>query len=306
MSDFKKIAVIYGGPSSENEVSNNTARAVFSAILKLGHDAELIEFSHLLPTILKDGKFDIVYNAMHGLYGEDGALQGMCEIMNIPYTHSGVRASAIAMNKAFTKNILLMRNIPMLGDYLFNRKDLFERELPVPCVIKPLTEGSSLGILIVKDDDNEIDASALPNDEQFLVEDFIEGRELTVAVLNGKALGVLEIKPKSGVYDYESKYTSGATEYIVPADLPEEITNKALKLAEIAHKSLNCRGITRSDFIFDDKREEPQVYFLEINTHPGMTENSLVPKIAKAANIEFEELVNEIILSATCELKQIK
>ena len=300
MSKFKKIAVIYGGPSSEAEISKNTATAVNSALQKIGYESDLIEFSDKLPKII--GKYDAVYNAMHGMYGEDGTLSGMCEIMKIPYTHSGVTSSAVAMNKAFTKNILLMRNIPMLGDYLFKREDLFERQLPIPCVIKPLTEGSSLGILIIKDDDEEPDTSKLNDDELFLVEDYIEGRELTVAVLDGKALGVLEIKPKSGVYDYDSKYTSGATEYIVPAFLPPEITAKALEFAETAHKALGCKGVTRSDFIFDEKRDDPQVYFLEINTHPGMTENSLVPKIAESVDINFEQLVEKILDSASCEL----
>lgn len=302
MSKFKKIAVIYGGPSSEAEISNNTAKAVNSALIKLGYESNLIEFSSKLPEMLVNDGFDAVYNAMHGLYGEDGALAGMCEVMGIPYTHSGVTASAVAMNKAFTKNILLMRNIPMPGDYLFRRNDLFERQLPIPCVIKPLSQGSSLGMLILKDDDTEPDTSQLNDDELFLVEDFIEGRELTVAVLDGKALGVLEIRPKSGVYDYKSKYTKGATEYIVPAFLPPDITEKALKFAETAHNALGCKGVTRTDFIFCEKGEDPQVYFLEINTHPGMTETSLVPKIAASANINFEELVEKILNSANCEL----
>ncbi len=302
MSNFKKIAVIYGGPSSEAEVSVNTAKAVDKALKNLGYNSELIEFSKDLSNILSSGKFDVVYNAMHGLFGEDGALQGLCEVMQIPYTHSGVRSSAIAMNKNFTKNILMFRNIPMPGDYLFSRDDLFNKQLPIPCVIKPLNEGSSLGILIVKDDDDDADVSKLNDDEMFLVEDYLAGRELTVAVLDGKALGVLEIKPKSGVYDYKSKYTSGATEYIVPARLPKDVERKALEFAETAHKSLGCKGVTRTDFIYADRLANPQVYFLEINTHPGMTETSLVPKIAEYANINFEELVEKILKSAKCEL----
>lgn len=301
MSKFKKIAVIHRGPGSEAEISDDTAKAVLEALQKLGYKSELIEFCKELPEKLVTGKFDAIYNAMHGLYGEDGTLPGMCEVMQIPYTHSGVQASAVAMNKAFTKNILLMRNLPMPGDYLLTRDELFERQLPIPCVIKPLTDGSSLGVIILREDE-EPDMNKLKNDELFLVEDFIEGRELTVAVLDGKALGVCEIKPKEGFYDYKSKYTKGATEYLAPAFLPPEIEAKALEFAETAHKALGCKGVTRSDFIYDDQSKEPQVYFLEINTHPGMTETSLVPKIAAAKNINFEELVEKILNSASCEL----
>jgi len=304
MSKFKKIAVVYGGSSSEAEVSKNTGKSVFKAVQSLGYDAEIIEFSSKLPEQLTSQNFDCVYNAMHGLYGEDGALQGMCEVMQIPYTHSGVQASAVAMNKNFTKNILLMRNIPMPGDYLMSKEDLFERELPIPCVIKPLCDGSSLGITILKDDGNEEQDIDVGDNEKFLVEDFIEGRELTVAVLNGEALGVLEIKPESGVYDYKSKYTKGATEYFCPAFLPPEITEKALKFARTAHNELGCKGVTRSDFIYKEDGEDSQVYFLEINTHPGMTETSLVPKIAKAKGLSFEDLVEDIINSASLELNK--
>ena len=299
MDKNKKILVVYGGPSSESEVSKRTSNAVFNAVKKLGYKAEQVEFSKSFGDDIKSIKPDVVYNAMHGAFGEDGAIQGLLECLRIPYTHSGVKASAIGLDKVITKNVLVNHGVNFANGKVLNREEVLEEKFVKPCVIKPSADGSSVGVVILKEKD-VLDRSKVIDAKSFLVEQFIEGRELSVAVLNGKALGVVEIRPKSGVYDYKSKYTAGASEYIVPAPIPDEMTKVALSYAEIAHNTIGCRGVTRSDMIYSEK--EGKVYFLEINTHPGMTETSLVPKIAASKGISFEELVEKIIASASIEI----
>ncbi len=299
MNKDKKILVVYGGPSSESEVSKNTANGIFKAIQTLCYKVDKLEFSYNFPTDIQNIKPDIVYNAMHGAYGEDGALQGLLECLRIPYTHSGVRASAIAMDKVLTKDVLINHGVTLAKGRVLSTADVLAGKYKKPCVIKPIADGSSVGVIILREND-ELDTNLLINDKGFLVEDFIEGRELSVAVLNGKALGAVEIRPKSGVYDYKSKYTSGASEYLIPAPVPEHITQQALRFAEIAHNILGCKGVTRSDMIYSEK--EDKVYFLEINTHPGMTATSLVPKIAAAKGISYEDVVEQVIQTASLEI----
>ncbi len=299
MSKNKKILVVCGGPSSEAEVSRRTADGIFKALKKLGYETEKLEFSYNFLSEVQKIKPDIVYNAMHGAYGEDGCLQGMLECLRIPYTLSGVRAAAIAIDKAFTKDILSHHGVIFAQGKILSRDEVIAGKYKRPCVIKPVDDGSSVGVIILKEND-ELDINSLSQNNKFLVEDFIEGRELSVAVLNGKALGAVEIRPKSGIYDYKSKYTSGASEYIVPAPVPENITKQALEFAEKAHNILGCRGVTRSDIIYNEK--ENKLYFLEINTHPGMTETSLVPKIAAAKGISYEEIVEQVVQSARLEI----
>lgn len=299
MNKNKKILVVYGGPSSEAEVSKNTANGIFKAIQKLGYQAEKLEFSYDFSSEVQKIKPDIVYNAMHGAYGEDGALQGMLECLRIPYTLSGVRASAIAMDKALTKDILLNHGINFAKGRVLSRNDIISGKYKKPCVIKPIADGSSVGVIILKEKDN-LNEKLLSAESKFLVEEFISGKELSVAVLNGKALGAVEIRPKSGIYDYKSKYTSGASEYLVPAPVPKIIEAQAHEMSEIAHNILGCRGVTRSDIIYNEK--ENKLYFLEINTHPGMTETSLVPKIAASKGLSYEEIVEKIIQTASLEI----
>jgi D-alanine-D-alanine ligase len=299
MDKSKKILVVFGGPSSEAEVSKRTADGIFNALKKLGYKIEKLEFSYNFATDIQKIKPDVVYNAMHGAYGEDGALQGLLECLRIPYTLSGVRASAVAMDKVLTKDILLNYGVNSAKGVLLSREDILAKKYNKPCVIKPVADGSSVGVIILKEND-ELDTKQLSNNKSFLVEQYISGRELTVAVLDGKALGAIEIKPKSGVYDYKSKYTSGATEYLSPTSVPENIIKLAYEYAEKAHNILGCKGVTRSDLIYSEK--ENKVYFLEINTHPGMTETSLVPKIAASKGLSYEDVVEAVIKTASLEI----
>jgi D-alanine-D-alanine ligase len=299
MQKDKKIMVVFGGPSSEAEVSRRTSIAVFKAIKNLGYNAVETQFSKNIIADIQKEKPDVIYNAMHGAYGEDGCLQGLLECLKIPYTHSGVRASAIAMDKFFTKEILKPHGVNSAAGKIYLRNKIINENLKKPCVIKPVDDGSSVGVIILKQNE-KLDISKLSNANRFLVEDFIEGRELSVAVLDGVALGAVEIRPKSGVYDYKSKYTSGASEYIVPAPIPKNIEEMAFEYAQKAHNILGCKGVSRSDIIYNEK--ENKLYFLEINTHPGMTETSLVPKIAAFKNISFENLVDKILASAGNEI----
>lgn len=298
MDKNKKIAVVFGGPSSEAEVSAKTSDAVYRALKARDFNVHKLEFSENIATDLKNNSIDIVFNAMHGLYGEDGSLQGLLEVVKIPYTHSGVIASAMAMNKQITKQIASNKGVNIASGKVLKGNNINAQNIKIPCVIKPIADGSSVGVMIIKTEE-ELRAVHL-SDKEYLVEDYISGRELSVAVLDGKALGAIEIKPKSGVYDYESKYTAGASEYICPPDIPEDIYITSIKYAEIVHSELNCKGVTRSDIIYDEENEK--LYFLEINTHPGMTENSLVPKIAAEKGIDFETLVEKVLASASLEL----
>lgn len=299
MDKNKKILVVYGGPSSESEVSKNTANGIFGALEKLGYKPEKLEFSYNFANDIQKIKPDIVYNAMHGAFGEDGSLSGLLECLRIPYTHSGVRASAIAMDKVLTKDILLNHNVNFAAGEVLNRDEILKGKYKKPCVVKPVADGSSVGVSILKEND-ELDKASLSTSEKFLVEEFVEGRELSIAVLNGKALGAVEIRPKSGVYDYKSKYTSGATEYLVPAPIPENIEKIAFEYAEKAHNILGCKGVSRSDMIYNEKNGK--VYFLEINTHPGMTATSLVPKIAGSKGLSYEDVVQKVIETASLEI----
>ncbi len=300
MDKSKKILVVYGGPSSEAEVSARTAKAIHGSLIENGFNASLLEFSFNFAEDIKKSAPDVVYNAMHGAFGEDGCLPGLLECLRIPYTHSGVRASAVAMDKALTKNILLQHNVTLAAGKVLTRDEVLAGNITGPCVVKPVADGSSVGVAILKKGE-ALDTKNLGSNSHFLIEEFVEGRELTVAVLDGKALGVLEIRPKSGVYDYASKYTSGATEYIIPAPVADDITKQAAQFAEIAHKALGCRGVTRSDLIYDENNNK--VYFLEVNTHPGMTATSLVPKIAAGAGISFQQVIEKVLATATLEIK---
>lgn len=298
MNKNKKIAVVFGGPSSEAEVSAKTSDAVYRALKARDFNVQKIEFSENIATNLKSNSIDIVFNAMHGLYGEDGSLQGLLEILKIPYTHSGVMAAAIAMNKPITKKLVINKGVHVAEGKILNGKDINLQNIELPCVIKPIADGSSVGVKIIKTEE-ELKETNLHNKE-YLVERYISGRELSVAVLDGKGLGVIEIIPESGVYDYKSKYTKGASKYICLPDISKSIYDTAIDYAETAHIELRCKGVTRSDIIYDEENEK--LYFLEINTHPGMTENSLVPKIAAEKGTDFETLVEKIVNSASLEL----
>ena len=297
-----------GGPSAEREVSLNTGKAILGALKEKGYDAVGIDLEPLnFVDQLKTARAEVVFNAIHGKFGEDGLLQGALELFGIPYTGSGALASAMAMDKGISKRLFVSAEIPTPRSRLYTKDDLagnMVKEIIVdfstPVVVKPATQGSSIGVVIVEEEADlaAAVAGAFEYSEQVLIEEFIRGKELTVAILgdaNPLALPIIEIVPNSGRYDYQSKYTKGATEYIVPARLDEVTTTLVQKQALAAFKLLGCRGIGRVDVMLGDD-ESP--YVLEVNTIPGMTSTSLVPKAAAAAGISFADLCEQILQMA--------
>ena len=289
----KHIAVLKGGWSAEREVSLNSGAACAKALRELSYRVTEIDVQPNLAEILSATKPDIVFNALHGRFGEDGCVQGLLEIMGIPYTHSGVLASSIAMDKPLAKIIFSAAGLRVpMGKIVTQAELLAGDPMPRPFVVKPANEGSSVGVYIIKEGDNLPDI----NEGDWLVEEYIAGREVTVAVLNDEPLGVCEIRPKTGFYDYENKYTDGKTEHLCPAPLTDEETKKVMQMALTAHQAIGGRGLTRSDFRYDGK----DFYILEINTQPGMTSLSLSPEIAVHAGIYFNELVQKLVEAASC------
>lgn len=284
-----KIAVLMGGISSEKEVSLRTGAAITAALQRKGYDAfSLVLDKDNFVTALTNTEFDLAYVALHGEFGEDGRVQAFLDILEKKYTGSGYVESGISMNKTLTKKIL--DSYGVLSPKTYEKVEDIEK---YPVVIKPTTEGSSVGLYICQNEAEARNAVEALVGKEILIEDFIKGDELTVGVLNGEALGVLRIKPISGVYDYESKYTKGMTEYEFPAQISEASYDEAMKISAKVHKELNLKGATRSDFILRGE----ELFFLEVNTSPGMTETSLLPKIATLKNIDFDTLVEKIVCS---------
>ena len=284
-----KIAVLMGGISSEKEVSLRTGAAITAALQRKGYDAfSLVLDKDNFVTALTNTEFDLAYVALHGEFGEDGRVQAFLDILEKKYTGSGYVESGISMNKTLTKKIL--DSYGVLSPKTYEKVEDIEK---YPVVIKPTTEGSSVGLYICQNEADARNAVEALEGKEILIEDFIKGEELTVGVLNGEALGVLRIKPISGVYDYESKYTKGMTEYEFPAQISEASYDEAMKISAKVHKELNLKGATRSDFILRGE----ELFFLEVNTSPGMTETSLLPKIATLKNIDFDTLVEKIVCS---------
>ncbi len=299
----KKIGVLLGGESAEREVSLKTGGAIHKALLRKGYQAEALDMQGDWARIIGEGGIDVAFIALHGRLGEDGAIQGLLEVLGIPFTGSGVAASAISMSKVMTKKILSDSGIKTPNYVYF---DLTEESdfappstLRFPLVVKPDREGSTIGISIVEDPELLKDAvmEASRFDKRVVIEEYVRGRELTVGLLNGRVLPAIEIIPQSGFYDYKAKYTTGATEYICPAEIDEEILKKGYFATTVASKVLGLRGGARLDFRLG---EDGEAYFLEINTIPGMTETSLLPKAAQAAGIGFDDLVELILLDAEC------
>lgn len=307
------VAVVMGGPSAEREVSLNTGAAIANALREYGY-TNVVEIDldpRNFGKQLAESKAEVVFNAVHGLYGEDGRLQTLLEIREMPYTGSGMIASVSCMDKVITKRMLRDAGISTPACLIVNKKENGIKEkimqrFSLPVVIKPASQGSSIGVEIVKEE-NQLDealANAFKYSRDILVEEFIGGKELTVSMMqkDGEvvALPVIHIAPHSGTYDYHSKYTKGATEYICPADLDEETTKKVQEISKQAYEVLGCSGVARADVMLD---EEGNGYVLEINTVPGMTATSLVPKAAAAAGISFPELCNIILQSASVNNK---
>ena len=302
----KHIIVLMGGPSAEAEVSRRTGAAIAEALISKGYHVSTLELNP--RTVLQDIenlKGDVVFNAIHGRYGEDGALQGALEMAEIPYTGSGIMAHSVGMNKKVSKDVFKGAHIPTAESISYNgnlqsKEDIIkdiESKFSLPVVLKPATQGSSIGVTIVKEEDQLAKAvtEALTYDPILVVEQYLNGREFTVSVLDGKALAIIEIRPHSGEYDYVSKYTAGATDYLVPAPISADMTKEMQAIGELVYREVQASGAIRVDVMTDDK---DNMYVLEYNTIPGMTATSLVPKAAKEVGIDFPELCEKILLTA--------
>ncbi|NLS28973.1 D-alanine--D-alanine ligase B [Sphingomonas sp. S2M10] len=299
------IAVLMGGWSAEREVSLMSGNGVADALESLGHRVTRIDLDRNVAATLAEAKPDVVFNALHGTPGEDGSVQGMLDLMGIRYTHSGMVTSVIAIDKQLTKQALVPHGIPMPGGRMVSRDELYRQDpLPRPYVLKPVNEGSSVGVAIVTAESNvgnPIHPDARGPWQEFdelLAEPFIRGRELTTAVLGDQALGVTELKPKSGFYDYESKYTDGLTEHVFPAQIPDDVAEACKRIALDAHRLLGCKGASRADFRWDDTQGVDGLFLLEVNTQPGMTPLSLVPEQARHLGIDYASLVQRIVEEA--------
>jgi len=300
MRKFNHVCVLKGGWSSEREVSLVSGAAIASALRNTGYIVTEIDVQPDIYEILKELKPDAVFNGLHGTWGEDGCVQGLLEIMKIPYTHSGVKASALAMDKILSKKLFQSVGILCAPDKIVSAAELFEHDpMPRPYVVKPYNDGSSVGVVIVHENSEiSIDQEGpWSNTDHLMIEKYIPGRELTVSVMADKALCVTELRPKHGFYDYEAKYQDGMTDHILPADLNDSHYEKIMSMALMAHNILGCRGVSRSDFRMDGDI----IYILETNTQPGMTPLSLVPEQAKYVNLSFDELVSWMMEDASCE-----
>ncbi len=305
MSNRLNIAVLMGGWSAEREVSLMSGNGVADALESLGHTVTRVDMDRNVAQVLTAIRPDVVFNALHGVPGEDGTVQGMLDLMQIPYTHSGLVTSVTAIDKQLTKQALVPNGIPMPKGRIVTRAEIYAGDpLPRPYVLKPVNEGSSVGVAIVTDESNygnpiSPDARGPWQDfDSLLAEPFIKGRELTVAVLGDRALTVTELKPVRGFYDFDAKYTEGLTEHICPAQIPDDIRDLCLDYALRAHRILGCKGTSRTDFRWDDELGAAGLFVLETNTQPGMTPLSLVPEQAKQQGISYPQLVEIIIKEA--------
>ena len=300
---MKRVAVVYGGWSSEREVSISSGTQMLRAAKAAGYDAVGIDATRELGRQIAEAKPDVILNGLHGPWGEDGCVQGLFEILDIPYTHSGVTASAIAMDKRKSKAVYQQAGLDIARDVAVSREEAARAHpLAPPYVIKPVNEGSSFGVVFVRGQNNGPSQLLLSDEwkygDNLMAEEYIPGRELTVAVLGDRPLAVTEITTLREFYDFDAKYAAGGSRHVVPADVPEHITEKALAAALTAHNALGCRGVTRSDFRFDEDKD--RLVILETNTQPGMTPTSLVPEQAAFTGMPFEDLVSWMIEDASC------
>lgn len=301
----RRILVLMGGISREREVSLVSGTAVADALRAKGHDVRTHDVTRdvgALVQAVKEFAPDVVFNSLHGRYGEDGCIQGVLELMAVPYTHSGVRASAVAMDKPATKRVVEQAGIRTPRGKVVRREDFAQGDpLPRPFIVKPVDEGSTIGVKVVADGDNRDWGDDWTFGEQALVEEYIRGRELTVGIMGERALAVTEIRFEGVAFDYTAKYTAGHAEHVLPAPIPAQIYDAAMDAALTAHRSLGCDGISRSDFRYDDRRPGTDgLYFLEINTQPGFTPLSLVPEQARHLGIEFGTLCEWLVEQARC------
>ena len=301
----KHVAVLMGGWSPEREVSLRSGKACAEALVRLGFRVTRIDVGRDIATVLGTVKPAAALNMLHGRPGEDGTLQGILEILAIPYSHSGVMASAVAMQKDIAKELLRAAEVPVPEGIVASRFDAAKSHLmPPPYVIKPIAEGSSVGVFIVTEahphPPQELYRDDWPFGDRVIVEKYIAGKELTCAVMGEEALGVIEIVPLVRFYDYEAKYAPGASKHLLPAPISPFVYQQVRRLALAAHRALGCRGVSRADFRYDDRIEGTGgLACLEVNTQPGMTETSLVPELAAHAGIPFDELVRWMIEDAS-------
>lgn len=304
----KHVAVLMGGLSAERDVSLRSGEACANALEALGFAVTRVDVDRKIAETLANLRPDVAFNALHGRFGEDGIMQGILEMLRIPYTHSGVLASALAMQKDRAKDLFRAAGIPVAEGVTVDRLTAAKKHvLPPPYVIKPVKEGSSVGILIVREDQihppQELTREDWPHGDQVMIERFVPGRELTCAVIGEKAYDVIEIRAADGGwYDYNAKYAKGGSIHVLPANLKEIIYQNVQELALVAHRALGCRGVSRTDFRYDDSSAGvEELVVLEVNTQPGMTETSLVPEIAAFAGLKFGELVRWMVEDASCD-----
>jgi D-alanine-D-alanine ligase len=304
---IKRVAVLLGGRSAEREVSLTSGHGCARALREEGFDAvEIDPRESDLAAQINAAKPDVVFNALHGRWGEDGCVQGLLELLAIPYTHSGVLASALAMHKQRAKDVFRAAGLPLVKSIVADRRAAAAGHLmEPPYVVKPVNEGSSVGVFIIRKGDNRPPA-ALGSDqwmlsEEMMVEEFVPGRELTVAVMGTKALAVTEITTNLEFYDYEAKYAAGGSVHTLPAKVPAAVAEEAMRLAERAHAALGCRGVSRTDFRYDDTAGKHRLIVLEVNTQPGMTPTSLVPEQAALNGMSYRALCRWIVEDASCD-----
>ncbi len=315
----KRIGVLMGGFSAERDISMRSGLAIYQNLQEMGYDAVVIDVGKDIANVIKKEKVKVAFLALHGGIGENGSIQGMLDTVGLPYTGSGVLASALAMDKAASKKIFTYHGLPV-APFIVVRKvkgakkgkvksekaelsNVFDYpEFPIPSfalpwVVKPVSEGSSIGVTIVKEESELVSCleKTFSLDSKVMIEKFIKGKELHIGVIGDRVLGGVEVRPSLEFYNYEAKYTSGMTDYIIPPEVDETVYEKASELALQAHLALGCSGVSRVDFMIDDNNS---LYILEVNTLPGMTTTSLIPKIAKAAGMSFKDIIEEIIRHA--------
>jgi len=302
--ELTRVSVLMGGWSAEREVSLSSGRACAKALDEAGFQVTMIDVQQNVIEQLAEARPDVAFNALHGTWGEDGTVQALLETLKIPYTHSGVLASALAMDKRLCKAALSGVKMPIAEDKVVSVEQLLTEEvMPLPYVVKPVADGSSVGVHIIDRGSNNLEEivqqSGWAMEERVMVERFVPGRELTCAVMGNVALGVIDIVPKIGFYDYKAKYETGGSEHILPADIPQHLYRRVQRLALAAHMEIGCMGVSRSDFRYNDTEgRDGELVFLEINTQPGMTATSLVPEMAAHAGHSFPELVTWMVNDA--------
>lgn len=295
-----KVAVLKGGPSAEREVSLSTGQACAAALRDMDYEVVEVDAGPDLASVLQDMKPDAVLNCLHGRWGEDGCVQGILEWLGIPYSHSGVLASALAMDKQRTKEVFRTAGLPVVDSVIRSKDEVMsDHVMPVPYVVKPNNEGSSVGVYLVNEGANGPPRLSDEMPDEVMVEAFAHGRELTTTVIGDRALGVTDIIT-DGWYDYDAKYKPGGSRHVIPADIPADIAEMCQDYALRAHRALGCRGVTRTDFRWDESKGAAGLILLEINTQPGMTATSLSPEQAQAAGMSFGEFCAWMVEDASC------